>query len=61
MTENEQDALSKFVENVVQNLEKNGFPHRRVAFPLERMYESAAAKGTRLRACPDRCRGLACQ
>ena len=46
MTENEQDALSKFVENVVQNLEKNGFPHRRVAFPLERMYESAAAKGT---------------
>lgn len=42
----EQDALAEFVENVVRNLEKNGFPGRRVAFPLERMYESAAAKGT---------------
>jgi len=45
MTESGQDAVAKFVENIVHNLEKNGFPERRVALPLVRMYESADAKG----------------
>lgn len=45
MNENENDTLASFVENVVTNLEKNGFPGRRVAFPIERLYESAHAKG----------------
>jgi len=39
-----QDPLAAFVEHVVQQLAKNGFPERRVSFPIERMYESAAAK-----------------
>ena len=29
----------------MRNLEKNGYPHKSVAFPLERMYEAAANKG----------------
>lgn len=38
------DPLADFVEHIVQQLVKNGFPGRRVSFPIERMYESAAAK-----------------
>lgn len=44
MTETADEALARFVENVVGNLEKNGFPGRRVAFPIDRLYESAYAK-----------------
>lgn len=40
-----QDPLAAFVDHVVRQLEKNGFPTRRVSFPIERMYESADAKG----------------
>jgi hypothetical protein len=39
------DALAAFVDTVVAQLTKNGYPERRVAFAIERMYESAAAKG----------------
>lgn len=39
------DPLAAFVEHVMRQLTKNGFPKRPVAFPIERMYESAAAKG----------------
>jgi hypothetical protein len=39
------DTLAAFVDRVVEQLAKNGFPERRVAFPIERMYESADAKG----------------
>lgn len=45
MTDTEHDALTRFAENVLTNLEKNGFPGRRVSFPIERLYESAHAKG----------------
>lgn len=45
MDANENDALERFVASIATNLQKNGFPGRSVAFPLERMYESAAAKG----------------
>lgn len=44
-SESESEALVRFTENVQRNLEKNGFPERRVAFPIERLYESAYAKG----------------
>jgi hypothetical protein len=45
MTESSNDALAAFVDRVVAQLTKSGYPERRVAFALERMYESAAAKG----------------
>jgi hypothetical protein len=45
MTDSPNDALAAFVDRVVAQLTKNGYPERRVAFPIERMYESAAAKG----------------
>lgn len=45
MTEPSNDTLVAFVDRVVAQLTKHGYPERRVAFPIERMYESAAAKG----------------
>jgi hypothetical protein len=45
MDATENDALERFVASIATNLQKNGFPSRSVAFSLERMYESAAAKG----------------
>jgi hypothetical protein len=41
---NESDYAS-FLASIERTLEKNGFPERRVALPLERMYEVAAEKG----------------
>lgn len=38
------DAIESFTASIVDNLHKNGFPERKVAFALERMYESAAKK-----------------
>jgi hypothetical protein len=45
MSEIPSDGLEAFVEHVVGLLTKNGFPERKVAFPIERMYDSAHAKG----------------
>ena len=45
MTDSLTDPLVAYVDRVVAQLTKNGYPERRVAFPIERMYESAAAKG----------------
>jgi hypothetical protein len=45
MTDSLNDPLIAFVDRVVAQLAKNGYPERHVAFPIERMYESAAAKG----------------
>ena len=39
------DALESFTATIVRNLAKNGFPSRKVALPLERLYESADQKG----------------
>jgi hypothetical protein len=39
------DAFDAFVANLRRVLEKNGFPTRRVALPLERLYESAYERG----------------
>ena len=41
----EQDTYRKFVQNVIDNIKKNGFPEKKVAFPLETMYEAAEKKG----------------
>jgi len=45
MSTHEEGALEAFVETIRGNLEKNGFPGRSVAFPIERMYEAAAHRG----------------
>jgi hypothetical protein len=45
MADSPNDALAAFADHVVAQLTKSGYPERRVAFALERMYESAAAKG----------------
>ena len=45
MTDSQDDSLAAFVDRVVAQLAKNGYPEQRVAFAIERMYESAAAKG----------------
>lgn len=37
--------IQDFVLIVRKNLEKNGFPDKSVAFPLEKMYESASQRG----------------
>jgi hypothetical protein len=39
------DPLVAFVERILSQLTKNGFPERQVSFPLEQMYEAADAKG----------------
>jgi hypothetical protein len=38
------DPLVAFVEHIERQLAKHGYPEQRVSFPIERMYESAAAK-----------------
>jgi len=45
MSDSVLSPLTDFVEHVMRQLAKNGFPERPVSFPIERMYESAAAKG----------------
>ena len=35
----------EFIVKIMSTLEKNGFPEKRVSLPLEKMYESAHAKG----------------
>lgn len=39
------DSFEQFVDNVVRNIERHGFPDKRVSLPLERMYEAAHGKG----------------
>ncbi len=42
MTDTEYRA---FVQNVIDNVKKHGFPDKKVAFPLEQLYEAAEEKG----------------
>jgi hypothetical protein len=44
MSDIQPDPLDAFVARIEQQLAKNGFPDRSVSFPIEKMYESAAAK-----------------
>jgi hypothetical protein len=39
------ETIETFVENITKTLKKNGYPDKKVALPLERMYEVAHAKG----------------
>lgn len=41
----EDDDYRKFVQSVIDNIKKNGFPEKKVAFGLEKMYEIAYNKG----------------
>ncbi len=36
--------MEEFINTIIKNLESNGFPHKRVALPLEKMYEIADQK-----------------
>lgn len=45
MSTHEEGALEAFAETIRSNLEKNGFPQRPVAFPIEHLYEAAARRG----------------
>lgn len=38
-------ALDTFVQSVLNNLAKNGFPASKVSFPIESMYDAASRKG----------------
>ncbi len=40
-----EDALHAFEQNLRRNLEKNGFPEKSVAFPIDSLFEAASAKG----------------
>jgi hypothetical protein len=39
------DNAGEFIANLISNLNKNGFPEKKVALPLEKLYESAHNKG----------------
>jgi hypothetical protein len=45
MTDTADDKLTVFVDQMLAQLTKNGYPERRVAFAIERMYETADKKG----------------
>lgn len=34
-----------FVQSVIDNIKKNGFPEKKVAFPIEQLYDAAHKKG----------------
>ncbi len=35
----------KFVQSVIDNVKRHGFPDKKVAFPIEQLYEAAHKKG----------------
>ncbi len=37
--------MEKFIEQIISNLESNGFPTKRVSLPTEKMFEIADNKG----------------
>lgn len=42
------DHSGDFIANLLANLTKNGFPDKKVALPLDKLYESAHSKGVNL-------------
>ena len=38
-------SIDKFIEQIIKNLEMNGFPAKKVSFDLERLYEMADKHG----------------
>lgn len=45
LTPEQQAKIDEFLQLVLKNLEKNGFPDKAVSFSLEKMYESASQRG----------------
>lgn len=41
----------KFIETIKSNLDRNGFPDKKVSLPLEKLYEAAENKGLSLNDC----------
>jgi len=39
-----EDNKTKFINSIIKNLEANGFPGKKVSFPVEKMYELADEK-----------------
>lgn len=39
------DIQKEFITKIINNLETNGFPDKKVSLPLEKMYEVADSKG----------------
>ena len=39
-----EDKYRRFVQNIIDNIKKHGFPDKRVAFPIESLYEAAEKK-----------------
>lgn len=37
--------MKKFIEQIISTLENNGFPHKKVSLPTEKMYEAADNRG----------------
>lgn len=37
--------MEDFIQQIIKNLAKNGFPHKRVSLPTEKMFEIADSKG----------------
>jgi hypothetical protein len=37
--------MHEFIESIIQNLKRNGFPQKRVSLPTDKMYEAAENKG----------------
>ncbi len=37
--------MKEFIEKIIQNLNSNGFPAKRVSLPMEKMFEAADNKG----------------
>jgi hypothetical protein len=54
---NPDSVFSEFIETVMRNLGKNGFPENAVSFPMERMYEEADKRGFSFNKVRDHLRG----
>lgn len=39
------ETYRNFCQSIIDNIKKHGFPEKKVAFPLERMYEAAEKRG----------------
>lgn len=48
--------MQTFIDQIVKNLEGNGFPAKRVSLPMEKMFEIADSKGFSFNAVMDKMR-----
>ncbi|MAZ49524.1 MAG: hypothetical protein CME65_13270 [Halobacteriovoraceae bacterium] len=45
--------MEEFIQQIIKNLANNGFPHKRVSLPTEKMFEIADGKGLSFNAVLD--------